>query len=240
MIFIAPLNGNNYYCIPQVWEWKTLRTRCQFSMRLWAFFRRTITVWWQTGKILAVFFQFVSVYICLGVIVRLQFQFSPKRGECDCSSRGGGHWGLPSKQSGKFQLPIFRETLWRNVWIMLKWYYLKWTNQFSVSLSVNKSGFPWVLPESLSEQRHMWGGWSRIYLHLHARVHRYSHHPKNQSYMLFIKSNFECCLTVVCYSGAKCEVDIDECDSAPCQNGGLCKDGMGEFQCQCKPGFLGD
>lgn len=44
----------------------------------------------------------------------------------------------------------------------------------------------------------------------------------------------------VCYLGAKCEVDIDECDSAPCQNGGLCKDGMGGFQCQCKPGFLGD
>ncbi|TKS92960.1 Sushi, von [Collichthys lucidus] len=40
-------------------------------------------------------------------------------------------------------------------------------------------------------------------------------------------------------SGAKCEIDIDECDSAPCQNGGLCRDGMGDFQCQCKPGFLG-
>lgn len=39
--------------------------------------------------------------------------------------------------------------------------------------------------------------------------------------------------------GAKCEIDIDECDSAPCQNGGLCKDGMGDFECQCKPGFLG-
>nr|XP_043878628.1 sushi, von Willebrand factor type A, EGF and pentraxin domain-containing protein 1 isoform X4 [Solea senegalensis] len=41
------------------------------------------------------------------------------------------------------------------------------------------------------------------------------------------------------FTGAKCEVDIDECDSAPCQNGGLCKDGMGDFQCQCKPGFVG-
>lgn len=40
-------------------------------------------------------------------------------------------------------------------------------------------------------------------------------------------------------SGAKCEVDIDECDSAPCQNGGLCKDGMEDFQCQCRPGYLG-
>lgn len=46
-----------------------------------------------------------------------------------------------------------------------------------------------------------------------------------------------CCVSLL---GAKCEMDVDECDSAPCQNGGLCKDGMGDFQCQCKPGFLGE
>ncbi len=41
------------------------------------------------------------------------------------------------------------------------------------------------------------------------------------------------------FTGAKCESDIDECDSIPCQNGGLCRDGMGDFQCQCQPGFVG-
>uniref|UniRef100_A0A8C7FUF6 Sushi, von Willebrand factor type A, EGF and pentraxin domain-containing protein 1 n=1 Tax=Oncorhynchus kisutch TaxID=8019 RepID=A0A8C7FUF6_ONCKI len=47
------------------------------------------------------------------------------------------------------------------------------------------------------------------------------------------------CENVFLPAGAKCESDIDECDSAPCQNGGLCKDGMGDFLCQCRPGFPG-
>ncbi|XP_072517038.1 protein crumbs homolog 1 [Salminus brasiliensis] len=35
------------------------------------------------------------------------------------------------------------------------------------------------------------------------------------------------------FTGAYCEEDIDDCDSAPCHNGGLCKDTVGSYICIC-------
>lgn len=55
-----------------------------------------------------------------------------------------------------------------------------------------------------------------------------------------VETSLCCAVCDASLLGAKCEMDVDECDSAPCQNGGLCKDGMGDFQCQCKPGFIGE
>ena len=34
-------------------------------------------------------------------------------------------------------------------------------------------------------------------------------------------------------------VDIDECESNPCQNGGTCLDGEDGFMCECPEGFEG-
>ena len=35
-------------------------------------------------------------------------------------------------------------------------------------------------------------------------------------------------------------VDIDECKSSPCQNGGTCIDQVNTFECNCGAGFQGD
>ena len=35
-------------------------------------------------------------------------------------------------------------------------------------------------------------------------------------------------------------LDIDECKSLPCQNGGNCTDGIGSYTCYCIPGHTGD
>lgn len=35
------------------------------------------------------------------------------------------------------------------------------------------------------------------------------------------------------WTGAKCEDDIDECNSNPCQNGGVCIDIHADYMCAC-------
>ena len=41
------------------------------------------------------------------------------------------------------------------------------------------------------------------------------------------------------FSGKNCEVDDNECDSSPCQNGAFCIDGVNDYKCNCKEGFKG-
>lgn len=41
------------------------------------------------------------------------------------------------------------------------------------------------------------------------------------------------------YTGPLCQTDVDECQPAPCHNGGTCHNLVGRFSCSCSPGFTG-
>lgn len=41
------------------------------------------------------------------------------------------------------------------------------------------------------------------------------------------------------YTGQNCELELNECQSHPCQNGGTCIDLVGHYICSCPPGTLG-
>lgn len=41
------------------------------------------------------------------------------------------------------------------------------------------------------------------------------------------------------FTGDRCEVDIDECDSEPCQNNATCSDLIKDYNCTCAPGYTG-
>ena len=47
------------------------------------------------------------------------------------------------------------------------------------------------------------------------------------------------CTCATGYSGAQCQTNINECASAPCQNGGTCTDLINGFTCVCVAGFSG-
>ncbi|XP_012889103.1 PREDICTED: sushi, nidogen and EGF-like domain-containing protein 1 [Dipodomys ordii] len=41
------------------------------------------------------------------------------------------------------------------------------------------------------------------------------------------------------FTGRRCQLDVNECTSHPCQNGGICTHGVNSFTCQCPAGFRG-
>ncbi len=44
---------------------------------------------------------------------------------------------------------------------------------------------------------------------------------------------------LICPAGVYCEVDVDECEADPCQNGATCHDHVGLYTCECVPGYEG-
>lgn len=42
------------------------------------------------------------------------------------------------------------------------------------------------------------------------------------------------------WTGPECSIDVDECSSDPCRNGGICIDQQNSYYCQCLPGYTGN
>ena len=41
------------------------------------------------------------------------------------------------------------------------------------------------------------------------------------------------------FSGPECAQNLDDCASKPCENGGVCADGVVAYECECAAGFTG-
>lgn len=41
------------------------------------------------------------------------------------------------------------------------------------------------------------------------------------------------------FTGQRCEININDCSSNPCANGGACNDGANNYTCSCTPGYAG-
>ena len=47
------------------------------------------------------------------------------------------------------------------------------------------------------------------------------------------------CVCDAGFAGDNCEVNIDDCESTPCLNGGVCTDGDNSYTCSCSNGYTG-
>ncbi|CAF0808821.1 unnamed protein product [Brachionus calyciflorus] len=60
----------------------------------------------------------------------------------------------------------------------------------------------------------------------------------NTQQVLFSKN--QCvCLCKLGFTGDKCQINVNNCESNTCQNDGKCLDLVSSFECKCQPGFTG-
>ncbi|XP_051892977.1 protein crumbs homolog 1-like [Pristis pectinata] len=67
----------------------------------------------------------------------------------------------------------------------------------------------------------------------------YGNLPQFKSTFSYTSASGYVCLCQRGFTGENCSVNIDECESGPCMNGGTCEDQTNGFQCHCAPGFTG-
>jgi hypothetical protein len=61
----------------------------------------------------------------------------------------------------------------------------------------------------------------------------------NEPWCNAAQSSQVCCQCVTGFTGYRCETEINECVSSPCQNGGVCDNLLNAYRCNCPLGFTG-
>jgi hypothetical protein len=70
-------------------------------------------------------------------------------------------------------------------------------------------------------------------------LHKYSNRESELFNFVFSGELSATCYCDLGYEGDRCETNIDECQSNPCQNNATCVDGVNSFHCRCLPGTKG-
>lgn len=47
-------------------------------------------------------------------------------------------------------------------------------------------------------------------------------------------------MTILIHFVSSCQININECDPNPCQNGGTCQDSENRYECVCSASFTGE
>src|SRR5262249_10422408 len=55
----------------------------------------------------------------------------------------------------------------------------------------------------------------------------------------YVDNGFYQCSCYPGFQGVNCQTNINECASNPCQNGGVCIDGINSYSCNCVGGYGG-
>ena len=61
----------------------------------------------------------------------------------------------------------------------------------------------------------------------------------NDSLHCLMPIRYSCDCSGTGFTGARCEIDIDDCAPNPCRNGATCVDGINDFACRCYDGYEG-
>ncbi|XP_078497967.1 protein crumbs homolog 2 isoform X2 [Lissotriton helveticus] len=63
--------------------------------------------------------------------------------------------------------------------------------------------------------------------------------PELQAEFSYLEAEGYICQCLPGFTGENCSVNIDECESQPCQNGGRCEDAINKYLCHCALGYTG-